>query len=452
MTTTTSKLTTGILQFAPELENIEGNIQEIDNLLAKSPAANLWVLPELASSGYNFTSHAQAMACSEQLHRSQFIDYLVQKAKSLKTLFVSGINERECNKLYNSSVLVGPDGIIGSYRKLHLFNREKEFFQPGNKGLPVFETPYGKIGMLICFDWMFPEAWRILALKGAQFICHPSNLVLPYCQKAMPGYALTNQIYIATTNRVGREGDLEFTGQSVLVSPEGEYLLQGSKASEEIMTHEIDLSRSLNKQMTPFNHAFEDRREDVYTLTQAYYGEGIRKEKRKLRDKIKTLKQEYSPEALKEMGQKAIGELERLPQFQEAGTIFIYWSLPDEVTTHEFIEKWRGEKRFILPRVVGDHLELREYSGIESLIPGESYGIMEPSGPIFSDFDQVDLAIIPGLAFTKEGNRMGRGGGFYDRTLPFLCNAFKVGIAFPFQLQPYIPCDEHDVVLNLIVS
>jgi len=450
--TTTSRLTTGILQFAPELGNIDGNIQKIDGILAQSPPAQLWVLPELASSGYNFASAEQAMASSEPLHQSKFVDYLIQKAKSLDAMFVAGINERECNKRYNSAVLVTPEGLIGTYRKLHLFNREKEFFLPGNKGLPVFETPYGKIGMLICFDWMFPEAWRILALKGAQLICHPSNLVLPYCQTAMPGYALTNRIFIATTNRVGHEGDMEFTGQSLLVSPEGEHLLKGSKNGEEAMTCTIDLSKAHNKQMTPFNHAFEDRREDVYTLIRAHGSQGIMKEKKKLRNKIKTLKQEYSEEELKQIGQKAIEELEYLPQFQQAETIFIYWSLPDEVSTHEFIEKWQDKKRFILPRIVGDHLELREYSGTESLITGEAYGIMEPSGPVFSDFDQIDLAIIPGLAFTEEGNRMGRGGGFYDRTLPFLCNATKVGITFPFQIMPYIPCDEHDVLLDIIVK
>ncbi len=450
--TNSSTLRIGLLQFAPKLGDIRANTDKIENLLEESQPANLWVLPELASSGYNFSSLAEAEATSEPLNQSKYIDFLISKAQTLDTWFISGFNERENHRLYNSSVLIGPKGIMGIYRKIHLFNREKLFFHPGNKGLPVFDTPYGKTGMLICFDWMFPEVWRLMALKGAQIICHPSNLVLPFCQTAIPGYALTNKIFVATTNRVGKEGDLEFTGQSVLVNPRGEYLLKGSRKNEDVMTVKIDLAEANDKQVTPLNHAFDDRHEEIYSLHEKPGDTSLMNEKKNLRREIKELKQQYTPDQLKETGINVMNEFEKHPRFISAKTIFLYWSLPDEVPTHEFIEKWSKEKKILLPRVVGDHLELREYASIESLETGTSYGIQEPTGPVFTDFENVDLVVTPGLAFSAQGARLGRGGGYYDRTLPFLSNAYKVGVGFSFQILKYVPYGELDIMLDEVVS
>ena len=126
---------------------------------------------------------------------------------------VSGLNERDGDRLYNSAVLVGPEGYVGRYRKLHLFMNEKDYFQPGDAGLPVFDIGACKVGMLVCFDWQFPEAWRVLALKGADVICHPANLVLPgLAQRAVPIHALTNRVYVVTGNRTGTEGGLDLHG------------------------------------------------------------------------------------------------------------------------------------------------------------------------------------------------------------------------------------------------
>lgn len=256
----------GVLQFAPEFADISANIAKIGQLLKKASHADLWVLPELASTGYNFLNREQAVLLSEELSKSRFVNFLVGQAAKTNSWFVAGINERSGDKLYNSSVMVSPDGEVGVYRKLHLFRREKEFFEPGNLGLPVFETPWGKIGMLICFDWMFPEAWRILALKGVRLVCHPSNLVLPYCQGVVPGYALTNRIFIATVNRVGYERDNVFTGRSVVVDPFGEVLFHGNQKTQETVVIEIDTSLSDNKMITPENNLITDRRTDVYSL------------------------------------------------------------------------------------------------------------------------------------------------------------------------------------------
>lgn len=178
----------------------------------------------------------------------------------------------------------------------------------------------------------------------------------------------------------------------------------------------------------------------------------IKEEKKQLRKKIKELKNQYSREELKEYGQKVMREAEKLPHFQKARNIFIYWSLPDEVPTHEFIEKWGKEKQFILPRIIGDHLELREYHGFNTLEEGPSFGILEPTGPMFSRPEDIDLALIPGLAFSSRGERLGRGGGYYDRTLPLLFNAYKAGLAFPFQIMEEIPRDDHDVLLDTVIT
>ncbi|WP_088653211.1 nitrilase-related carbon-nitrogen hydrolase [Geofilum rhodophaeum] len=256
----------GMIQLEPRLGQVAANTAHVLALLQKAPPADLWILPELASSGYAFGSREAALASSETLEGSVFLQALQEWARSSGSWVVTGFNERSGDVLYNSAVLLSPSGVEGLYRKLHLFLNEQDFFTPGNLGLPVFDTPWGRLGMLVCFDWMFPEVWRLLALKGVQLIAHPSNLVLPWCQTAMPGYALTNRVFTATCNRVGSEGELHFTGQSLLVSPTGEALLRGSADQEEVLVSEVDWQAATNKAITSRNDAFGDRRTAVYGI------------------------------------------------------------------------------------------------------------------------------------------------------------------------------------------
>jgi predicted amidohydrolase len=253
-----------LVQYAPVLGDVAANIAK----LSQSHYSEVWkseivILPELASSGYRFQSRDEAFLSAQPLDGS-FVSFLKKQAKQNGCCIVSGLNERSGSLLYNSSVMVMPNGDVNLYRKLHLFWDEKDIFQPGDLGVPVFVTPWGKVGMLVCFDWMFPEVWRMMALQGANLVCHPSNLVLPWCQSVIPSYALVNKYYVATTNRVGKERDLEFTGQSIICSPQGEVLMQGGVTDEQVITVEVDLSRSSDKQITPRNHALLDRRVDVY--------------------------------------------------------------------------------------------------------------------------------------------------------------------------------------------
>ncbi len=252
-----------IIQFAPVFGDLKATLAVLTDLLEQVKEVDLVVLPELANSGYNFNSKEEAFNLTETIKSSVFLDFLQAKCKLYGFTIATGFAEKENDSLYNSSVLLNGDGIIGTYRKLHLFMNEKQIFKQGNLGLPVFEIKGVKIGMLVCFDWMFPEVWRKLALKGVDLILHPSNLVLPYAQSVIPSYALVNRIFIATANRIGIEKELCFTGQSIIANPKGELLAKANKG-EEVLIVDIDPLIARNKMITPLNNAFEDRRTDIY--------------------------------------------------------------------------------------------------------------------------------------------------------------------------------------------
>lgn len=255
----------GYLQMAPCLGDQDKNIQTIEKLLPQAAGAELLVLPELCNSGYRFESRQQAWELSETVADSTFLRFIESKCVDLNVHIVVGFNEREGDKLFNTSVLVGPGGVVGKYRKMHLFMDEKDIFEPGDLGFPIFDLGGCKIGMLICFDWVFPEAWRVLALKGADIICHPSNLVIPgLCQKALPVHAVCNRIFVVTANRIGTERDLTFTGLSTIAAPTSEVLLMASPDKEEVGLVEVDLALARDKQVTPRNHVFDDRRPSEY--------------------------------------------------------------------------------------------------------------------------------------------------------------------------------------------
>jgi predicted amidohydrolase len=257
----------GFLQFAPVLGDVLATMSRIDRLSPLCTGADLLVLPELCNSGYNFQSMEQAWATSEEVGSGVFVRYLGSLCRHHNCHVVSGLNEREGDRLYNSAILVGPEGYVGRYRKLHLFLNEKDFFQPGDSGLPVFDIGGCRVGMLVCFDWIFPEVWRILALEGADIICHPSNLVLPgLAQRAVPVHGLTNRVYVVTANRIGVERDLTFTGLSTIADPKGNVLLQASPSAEEVGLVEVDIGLARDKNITPRNHLWADRRPDEYSL------------------------------------------------------------------------------------------------------------------------------------------------------------------------------------------
>ncbi len=258
------KFKAGILQFQPLLGENEINRRAVESLLSKADDADLYVLPELANSGYNFRSMDEAFKTSEEISSSPFIDTLQRFAKEREAYVVAGLNENDGGKLFNTSVLTGPKGVIGKYRKVHLFVDEKDFFEPGNLSLPLFSIGEIKLGMLICFDYLFAEAWRVLALKGADIICHPSNLITQNAYRTLPGQALMNRVFILTANRIGAEDDLTFCGRSIAYTPDGAVLMEAGRTEEGVFTFEFDPLLARDKMVTDRNHAFTDRRPDQY--------------------------------------------------------------------------------------------------------------------------------------------------------------------------------------------
>lgn len=261
---------TGIFQFAPKFGDKNANLISIEQAVSQMDV-NLIVLPELCLSGYQFTSVDEVRALSDTVPDGEGISRLQEIASDTSTYIVAGFIEKDGENLYNSAVLAGPAGIIGTYRKVHLFYEEKEFFCRGDKGFPVFSIPGATIGMMICFDWLFPEAARSLALQGADIICHPVNLVLPFCQKAMQTRCIENRVFAVTANRTGSEQrggkeELCFTGQSQIVNPSGEVLFRLSEQGQGAQAVQIDPSKSGNKLITDVNDVFLDRRTDMYTL------------------------------------------------------------------------------------------------------------------------------------------------------------------------------------------
>lgn len=158
--------------------------------------------------------------------------------------------------------------MVYTYRKIHLFNREKFYFDPGDKPLAVSTIKDTKIGIMVCYDWIFPEVARSLAILGAEVICQPANLVLSYCQNVMLTRCLENRVFSVTANRIGEENfehdSLEFTGQSQIVAPNGDLLYRADSKKELIYIHDIEQKDASNKNITKFNNIFDDRRPNFY--------------------------------------------------------------------------------------------------------------------------------------------------------------------------------------------
>ena len=177
----------------------------------------------------------------------------------------------------------------------------------------------------------------------------------------------------------------------------------------------------------------------------------INQEKQALRKKVKLLKQASSLAKKKAISQGICQKIEANKIFQNAKTVMVYWSMDDEVFTHDFVQKWTKYKTIILPVVNGDNLELKRFTGIEDMMAGGRFGIPEPKGALFTATNNIDLIIVPGVAFDKDGNRMGRGKAYYDKLLR-ASKAYKMGICFPFQIFDAVPFDELDVRMDLVIS
>lgn len=176
----------------------------------------------------------------------------------------------------------------------------------------------------------------------------------------------------------------------------------------------------------------------------------IIQEKIKVRKEISILKKKYNSAELYNRSEEVLSVLEITGVFQEAKTTFIYNSLNDEVQTSDFIRRWSDKKDFYLPVIIGDDIVFRKYTPSTDF-QKSALGVLEPVGDNFTDFNRVDLIIVPGVAFDRKMNRLGRGKGYYDRFLSKL-SAPKAGICFDFQLFDNIPNEPNDIKMDYIIS
>lgn len=256
----------GYVQINPKFGAKEKNFAEVRALLT-GVKADLIVLPELFATGYAFTSTKEVQDLAET-REGLTADFLREISGRTGAIVVGGFSEIVEGKVYNAALIVQGGQVFETYHKIHLFNKEKLWFTPGERPLKVYNFPGFRLGVMICYDWIFPEVCRTLTLRGMQILAHPANLVLPYCQKGMVTRSLENHIFAVTANRVGREQhgaeDFTFTGLSQITGPTGQVLTQASVAKSQVRVVEIEVKEADNKNLNEFNQILQDRRPSFY--------------------------------------------------------------------------------------------------------------------------------------------------------------------------------------------
>ena len=277
-----------VVQFDPQVgtQHCQTNLQNSLQLAqqAAKNGANLIVLPELANTGYLFSSRQDAFKHAEVVPDGPSVRTWIDFARQHQVYLVAGLAEQEGMQLFDTAVLLGPDGFIGKYRKAHLWNKEKLWFTPGDLGFPVFETPIGRIGLLICWDIWFPEVPRLLSLQGADIICSLNNWVwtppplFDDAGKCMASYltmtaAHVNNVFIAAANRIGEEQGERYLGCSLIAGTNGWPIGEVAPADEQtILYADIDLSTARSAPIwNNLNDLCRDRRVDVYESMLGYH-------------------------------------------------------------------------------------------------------------------------------------------------------------------------------------
>lgn len=270
------------IQFEPHVCDKKHNMDQALGLIeqAGNQGASLIVLPELCNSGYMYNSREEALAMAEPVPGGPTVDEWSKMAKKFNAYIFAGITESEGMRLYNTMAVVGPDGFVGKYRKTHLWNEEKLFFEPGDLGFPVFEFPFGKVGCRICYDGCFPHVTSIYAAQGVDIICDSTNWVVAgevqTCEKQTCAYtaqalSVLYGIFSVCADRIGTERDCTFIGGSCIISPLGEFLAGPAPADKsQVLVAEINVPDSKRAKIwTEHNNLFTDRRTDLYD---AYFG------------------------------------------------------------------------------------------------------------------------------------------------------------------------------------
>lgn len=265
------------IQYEPVIGRVDANLAAMEARIREAHAngASLAVLPELADTGYVFESREELARLAAPIPDGLSAQRLIALAQELGVHIVCGLAERDGDLFYNSAILCGPSGYIGKFRKLHLWNREKLFFEPGDLGLPVFDTALGPIGLAICYDGWFPETFRQLGLKGVELVCVPTNWVpitghdggdMPMANILHQAAAHSNAIYIACADRIGTERGQPFIGSSIIVGPNGRLLAgPASRTGDAILMATVSPGIAVQSRIvSERNDVINDRRPDVY--------------------------------------------------------------------------------------------------------------------------------------------------------------------------------------------
>jgi predicted amidohydrolase len=257
------------IQTYPKHRDIEHNLAEMISLIG-SRDAELLIFPELALTGYLFRTKEEALPFALSVDSEQVERLRQACAESGKSL-VFGHLELDGDRIYNSAIVIDRSGaLIGVYRKTHLFHFERTVFSPGDTGFKVFDlqTNSGvfKLGVMICYDWRFPESARSLALQGAELIAIPSNIVTRtgMLHSVLQTRAFENKVIVAFADRVGQEEELTYRGESCIINYNGEILTQLDDHETGIATAEVDPKATLNKSFSDLNDIFKDRRPGMY--------------------------------------------------------------------------------------------------------------------------------------------------------------------------------------------
>ena len=259
-----TSLRLAVVQFSPRFGEVEANIAALEALL-EPVRADIIVLPELCTTGYFFQSRDEAAQYAETVDGPS-CDLFRRTAARNNAVVVAGFAERAGAQIFNSAVLIAPDEAEARvYRKIHLFYREKFAFDVGDR--PWFSVYNAardvNIGMMVCYDWRFPEAARSLMLAGADLVVCPSNLVTEAWRRVMPARAIENKVYMAVANRAGTETrggeSLVFKGDSAIYGYNGDELACADPQSDVVIYADIAPAKTRDKSFNAFNDVRRDR-------------------------------------------------------------------------------------------------------------------------------------------------------------------------------------------------
>jgi predicted amidohydrolase len=256
------------IQMKPRFGGCADNLRRAEALIKAHPA-DLYVLPELFNTGYLFADRQEVEQYAEAYPGGQTARFLADLSHETQSVIAGGFAERSpAGRIYNAAAIADRGCLLACYRKIHLFDLEWDWFDSGDRPPAVVASSAGRLGPMICFDWIFPETARCLALGGAQILVHAANLVMPYCQDAMFTRCVENRLFAVTANRIGTDErggrKLTFTGGSQITGHAGERLAKASTDREEVLLAEIAPALADDKHINPANHLFRDRRPGFY--------------------------------------------------------------------------------------------------------------------------------------------------------------------------------------------